>query len=185
MKSFPLAICISLGFLGLVLNAIRRRALRDEMTVLWIAVAIAILVFSLTLPAHVLDRVAHALGVAYGSDLILVAAAVFLVILVFQLSISVGRLWLRTTRLTQDLAMLRDELQRATGTLPSKGRQSGASESGDKVNPMDPRMSGGQALDAGSRLPDMTGSATGAAVPSGGLSTSVLSHTPSESQSNS
>jgi hypothetical protein len=131
MKAFPLAMCISLGFLGLIINAIRRRALRDEMTVLWVAVGIAILVLSLTLPAHLLDHVAHALGVAYGSDLVLVAAVVFLVILVFQLSISVGRLWLRTTRLTQDLAMLREELRRTTGKTisPSELAASEPSES--------------------------------------------------------
>ena len=116
MKAFPLAMCISLGFLALIINAIRRRALRDEMTVLWVAVGIAILILSVTLPAHLLDHVAHALGVAYGSDLVLVAAVVFLVILVFQLSISVGRLWLRTTRLAQDLALLSEEVRRSTGS---------------------------------------------------------------------
>jgi len=144
MKAFPLAMVISLGFLGLIVNAIRRRALRDEMTVLWIAVAIAILVLSLTLPAHVLDHVAHALGVAYGSDLVFVAAVVFLVILVFQLSISVGRLWLRTTRLTQDLALLRDELYRATGSRPSVPKEMGDEEG----KASDPLTSGRQPVDA-------------------------------------
>jgi hypothetical protein len=134
MKAFPLAMCISLGFLGLIINAIRRRALRDEMTVLWIAVGIAILVLSLTLPAHVLDHVAHALGVAYGSDLVLVAAVVFLVILVFQLSISVGRLWHRTTRLTQDLALLRDEVRRSTGVEPA--RSEGVADDGTALDPV-------------------------------------------------
>ena len=134
---------ISLGFLALIISAIRRRALRDEMTVLWIAVAVAILILSLTLPAHVLDHVAHALGVAYGSDLVLVAAVVFLVILVFQLSISVGRLWLRTTRLTQDLALLREELYRANGT-----RLSVPKEPGDERDVSDPLTSGHGAVNA-------------------------------------
>ena len=138
MKAFPLAMCISVAFFLLIINAIRRRAIRDEMTVLWVSVALAILVLSLTLPAHVLDHVAHALGIAYGSDLVFVAAVVFLVILVFQLSITVGRLWLRTTRLAQDIAMLRYDLGRATGNSnPGERRPVGNTDPSDSVVALD------------------------------------------------
>ncbi|MGH9061732.1 MAG: DUF2304 domain-containing protein [Acidimicrobiales bacterium] len=109
MKAFILALCIGLGFVVVIVGAIRRRALRDQMALLWLVVSVVMLTLSLTVPFHLLDHVAHLVGVAYGSDLLLLAAVVFLVLLVFQLSIAVARLSARTTRLTQDLGLLRLE----------------------------------------------------------------------------
>ncbi|MGH9093567.1 MAG: DUF2304 domain-containing protein, partial [Acidimicrobiales bacterium] len=109
MRAFVLSLAISLGFLAVIVTAIHRRALRDQMALLWLAVSTAMLVLSLTLPFHLLDRLAHVVGVAYGSDLVLVAAVIFLVLLVLQLSVAVARLSARTTRLAQDIGILRLE----------------------------------------------------------------------------
>ena len=42
---------------------------------------------SATLPLHILDHVAHFVGIAYPPDLILLIGVLFLVALVFQLSL--------------------------------------------------------------------------------------------------
>lgn len=119
MRAFVLSLAISLGFLAVIVVAIRRRALRDQMALLWLAVSTIMLALSLTLPFHLLDRLAHLVGVAYGSDLVLVAAVIFLVLLVLQLSVAVARLSARTTRLAQDVGMLR--LERAEAERRSGG----------------------------------------------------------------
>ena len=68
MRAFILAMACSLGFLILSITAIRKRRLRDQAAVLWLAVSVAMVLFS-GAPVSLLDRVSHAVGIAYGSDL--------------------------------------------------------------------------------------------------------------------
>ncbi len=106
MRPFALGLGVSVAFLLVILVAIRRRALRDQMAVLWLAVSVAMLAMGVALPFHLLDHIARAVGVRYGSDLLFGAAVVFLVLLVLQLSVAVARLHARTTRLAQELGIL-------------------------------------------------------------------------------
>ncbi len=121
MKGFALSLCVSVGFFALTLVTVRRKVLRDQMAVLWLGVSGLMLLLSFTLPFHLLDHAAHVVGVAYGSDLILLAAVLFLVVLVFQLSIAVARLSATSTRLAQEIALLhvRAEPDRADRTDPT------------------------------------------------------------------
>jgi hypothetical protein len=107
MKSFVVAFVISLGFLTLTVVAIRRKRLRDQAAVLWLGVSLFMVVCSIGLPFHLLDRVAHGLGIAYGSDLLLLLAVIFLIILVFFLSVNLAAVKSNQTRLVQELALLR------------------------------------------------------------------------------
>ena len=122
MSSLALGISVGVAFLVLIVVAIRRRALRDQMAVLWLTVSIVMLVLGLSLPTHLLDHLAHAVGVAYGSDLVFGAAVVFLVVLVLQLSVAVARLYARTTRLAQEVGLLQmrqEDLEERAGTPPT------------------------------------------------------------------
>ena len=107
MRAFILAMAISLGFLILSITAIRKRRLRDQAAVLWLAVSVAMVLFSLALPFSLLDRVSHAVGIAYGSDLLLLLAVIFLVALVFNLSVSLAALKEKQTVLVQEIALMR------------------------------------------------------------------------------
>jgi hypothetical protein len=107
VKAFILATAISLGFLILLITAIRRRRLRDQAAVLWLAVSVVMVLCSLALPFSLLDRVAHAVGVAYGSDLLLLLAVIFLVVLVFNLSVNLAAMKETQTVLVQEIALMR------------------------------------------------------------------------------
>ena len=107
VKAFILAMVISLGFLILLVTAIRRRRLRDQVAVLWLAVSIVMVFCSVALPFSLLDRIAHAVGVAYGSDLLLLLAVIFLVVLVFNLSVNLASMKETQTVLVQQIALMR------------------------------------------------------------------------------
>lgn len=107
MRAFILCMALSLAFLGMSLRAIRRRVLREQSAVLWLGVSVVMVVLSATLPAHVLDHVAHMVGIAYPPDLILLLGILFLVILVFHLSISFAKLHQKHTVLVQEIGILR------------------------------------------------------------------------------
>ena len=92
MRAFVFAMLISLGFLSVSATAVRRGALREQAALMWLLVGCAMVVISGTLPLHLLNRVAGFVGIAYAPDLLLLVAVVFLVVLVFYLSITVARL---------------------------------------------------------------------------------------------
>lgn len=106
MRAFVLSLVVSLGFLGVSVGAVRRRALREQAAVLWLGVSLAMVLLSATLPAHLLDRVAHLVGIAYPPDLVLLLAVLFLVVLVFHLSLSLARLNQKHTVLVQEFGIL-------------------------------------------------------------------------------
>jgi hypothetical protein len=107
VKSFAIAVVISVGFLTLSVVAIRKKRLRDQAAVLWIGVSIFMVLSSFALPFHLLDRIAHGIGIAYASDLLFLIAVIFLVLLVFHLSVSLAAIKSRQTRLAQEIALLR------------------------------------------------------------------------------
>jgi hypothetical protein len=115
MKLFVVAMVISLGFLSLSVVAIRRGRLRDQAAVLWLAVSLVMVLCSLALPLHLLDHVSHAIGIAYASDLLFLLAVVFLVALVFHLSVNLAAVKDRQTRLVQEIALLRAEAPQPPG----------------------------------------------------------------------
>jgi hypothetical protein len=70
------------------------------------SVCFMMVLLSATLPLHVLDRVSHFVGIAYPPDLILLVAVLFLVALVFQLSLALARLSAKQTVLVQEIGLL-------------------------------------------------------------------------------
>jgi hypothetical protein len=64
------------------------------------------LLMSATLPLHVLNDIAALLGIAYAPDLLLLAAVLFLVVLVFHLSLSLTELREKHRVLVQEFGVL-------------------------------------------------------------------------------
>ena len=106
MKAFALSLVVSIGFLLLSVRAVRRRVLREQAALLWLAVSLVMVFVSATLPLHLLDRMAELVGIAYAPDLILLLAVLFLVVLVFHLSLSLARLHEKHTALVQEFGIL-------------------------------------------------------------------------------
>jgi len=116
MRAFALSMILSLGFLALSVVAMRRQRLREQAALLWLFVSVVMVFVSATLPLHLLDRVAHLVGIAYPPDLVLLLAVLFLIVLVFHLSLSLDRLSTKQTALVQEIGLLTATAPPAAGT---------------------------------------------------------------------
>ena len=94
----------------LVFELVRRRKLREEYSVVWIAVAIAVAV--LALEQDLLLTVSAWIGASSSVSTLFFGALVFLFALVLQFSVRLSRLTLRHRILGQRVALLQEELER-------------------------------------------------------------------------
>jgi hypothetical protein len=100
---------MGLGLLGLTLELIRRRRLREEYAVLWVCTGLVVLGFVLMPDALV--YLATWLGLERASVLALVCF-VFLAGIVLHYSVVISKHSEREKHLSQELALLKDELQK-------------------------------------------------------------------------
>ena len=77
-------------------------------------------------PTHLLDRVSHFVGIAYPPDLILLLAVLFLMVLVFHLSLSLARLSAKQTALVQEIGLMTTMSPSTLGTRTSDGEDGDA-----------------------------------------------------------
>jgi hypothetical protein len=94
--------------LGIVIELIRTRKLRERYALLWLATAGVILFFALWRSG--LHNLSKALGVAYPPNALFVLAMLFVLVLLLHFSTVISKLTDRTTHLTQRLALLEDRL---------------------------------------------------------------------------
>ena len=116
MKAIVLSLVLSVGFLVVSVVAMRRQHLREQAALLWLLVSLVMVLVSATLPTHLLDRVSHLVGIAYAPDLVLLLAVLFLMVLVFHLSLSLARLSAKQTALVQEIGLMTAMTPSALGT---------------------------------------------------------------------
>jgi hypothetical protein len=90
-----------------MLELVRRRRLHEKYALLWLAVGA--LGFALSLGRDLVDRLALAVGIAYGPTVLFLAAILFLLFVCVQLSMEISRLRDKTTRLAQEVGLLAAE----------------------------------------------------------------------------
>lgn len=100
---------VALGNVLVMIELVRRRQLREKYALLWLAVGFGGIVLSVT--RGVVDRLATAVGVAYGPTVLFVVAILFLLLVCVHLSFEVSKLEERTTVLASQLALLRAETE--------------------------------------------------------------------------
>jgi len=100
---------LGLGILALTLELIRRRRLREEYAVLWVCTGIMILFF-VVMP-NVLFSVGAWLSLDHGV-LMTFLCFLFLAAIVLHYSVVISRHSEREKHLAQELALLRDELEK-------------------------------------------------------------------------
>jgi hypothetical protein len=88
-----------------ILELVRRRRLHEKYALLWLSVGL--FGIALSLGRSLVDRFARVVGVAYGPTVIFLAAILFLLFVCIQLSLEVSRLRDRTTRLAQEVGLIR------------------------------------------------------------------------------
>ena len=98
---------VAAGYMCFILALVRRRQLREKYALLWLGVGMVAIVLSLARTAA--DRLAHALGIAYGPSALFLFSTMFLMAVVAHLSWEVSRLEDKTRRLAEEVALLRAE----------------------------------------------------------------------------
>ena len=96
---------VTVAFVFLVVEMVRRRNLREKYALLWLGVGVLVLLLSAFRP--VLDRLSLALGIEYGPSALFLFSTLFLVGVAAHLSWEVSRLEEKTRRLAEESALMR------------------------------------------------------------------------------
>ncbi len=120
MSGHLFAVVGALVTLAFMVELLRRRRLREKYAALWISVAIVVLV-AVGFP-HLLERVASLVGVTLPLNLVFFVALLLLLVVCVQLSAEVSTLEQETQTLAEEVALLRnrvERLERSAGEEPA------------------------------------------------------------------
>jgi len=99
---------LGLAVLILVINLVRTRRLQERYALLWLLAGLSLTIAPLII--NWLDRLAYALGFEYPPALLLTLAVIGLLLLIFQLSLSISQQADYLRMLTQEVGLLRHEI---------------------------------------------------------------------------
>ena len=99
----------SIVLLGVVIELIRGRKLRERYALLWLATPGVVLFFAAWRSG--LHRLSDALGIAYPPNALFVLAMLFVLVLLLHFSTVISKLSDRSTLLTQRLALMEERLR--------------------------------------------------------------------------
>ena len=105
-----IALALAVLVTVVVFELVRRRKLREEYSIVWIAVAIVVAV--LALEQDLLLTISAWIGASSSVSTLFFGALVFLFALVLHFSVRLSRLTLRHRTLGQRVALLQEELER-------------------------------------------------------------------------
>ena len=108
-RSVIFTIFAALAALFLVLELVRRRRLREEYSLLWLATAFVMLLVSAW--RDLLHGISAFVGIAYPPNLLFLLAALFLLLLLLYFSTVITRLTQENKEIAQEVALLRHELE--------------------------------------------------------------------------
>jgi hypothetical protein len=132
MAPLPRLLVFALGLtvLLLVINLVRKRHLQERYAILWLLAGVALTLAPVFIPW--LDHLAYTIGFEYPPALLLLLAVVGLLLLIFQLSLTISRTEDRLKVLTQELGLLRHTVAHLQRALAADGDH--ALESQDETN---------------------------------------------------
>jgi hypothetical protein len=110
-----LLIAVGIGIMVFVINLVRTRKLKEEYAILWLFTGVVLILLPVVI--DVLDAVSFALGITYPPAFIGLVAAVCILFILFQFSTSISRFSERTKVLTQEVAILKDQVRRLEAEL--------------------------------------------------------------------
>ena len=116
-KLFALFICVVV--FAMTVAMVRRRHLREEYSVLWLATSL--LMFVLVLRYEWLVALTELIGAALPTTTLFLGAIIFLMLIVMQFSIKLSDLSDKVKNLAQENALLRAELGRNAPVRPATG----------------------------------------------------------------
>ncbi len=104
------AIAGSSFILFVVIELIRRNHLKERYSLIWLATAMALIVFSVW--RRLLDVVARFFGIYYPPSFLFLLAILFLIILLLHFSTIISSLSEKNRRLAQEMAMLKARIEK-------------------------------------------------------------------------
>ena len=130
-RAHLLLAAVVIGALVFTLAGVRRARLRSRYSLLWLTICFALV--PLAAFPGLLDRVAVRLGVSYPPALILLVSVAFLFLLMVQLSWETSRADDRLRILSDEVSMLRAELdaERRAKAAPGRGPTAGTGHATD------------------------------------------------------
>ena len=104
----------SLIFLLMVLDSVRRQRLREAYALIWIFLAVGMILISLW--TDILKFISDILGILYPPATLFLLLLVGILLLLFQYSIVISMHHERILRLTQEITLLKEKLNRTEKT---------------------------------------------------------------------
>jgi hypothetical protein len=105
---FALIVCLVVFFF--TIDMVRRRRLREEYSVLWLATSIVMFVF--VIKYDWLESLTRFIGAGLPTTTLFIGSIIFLMLICVQFSIKISLLANQVKDLVQDNALLRAELER-------------------------------------------------------------------------
>lgn len=105
-----IAVIGSLGIFFVVIELIRRNHLKERYSLIWLATAFVLIVFSLWRP--LLHFIALKLGIYYPPSFLFLLAIIFLLVLLLHFSTVISSLSDQNKRLAQEIGTLKSRLSR-------------------------------------------------------------------------
>jgi hypothetical protein len=118
----------SIGALVFILELVRRRKLREEYSLLWLATALALIILSISRP--LLDVLANLVGIYYPPSALFLVAMVFVLFILLHFSTVLTRLTQENKESAQQLAMLRWQVEQLQQSLEN-GKAASAIPNGE------------------------------------------------------
>ncbi|MEZ0065493.1 hypothetical protein ABIA32_001489 [Streptacidiphilus sp. MAP12-20] len=101
--------------LGCILELLRRQQLREKYAAIWITIGIVVMPIGFF--PSLLNGVAHRLGVASGASLVLFAGFILVLLVCLHLSWEASRLEEETRTLSEDIALVRTQLDQQAADI--------------------------------------------------------------------
>lgn len=108
------AILVSVGVLFFVVELVRRKKLREEYSVLWLATGAAMLV--MVVKYSWLVWLTNFIGAALPTTTLFLGSIIFLMLIAVQFSIKLSKLTDQVKNLVQENALLQAKLESVTGS---------------------------------------------------------------------
>ena len=105
----PFAVITALLLLGLIVYLVRRRRLREEYALLWIAVGVAVIVLALWY--GLLSWLTRMIGAVDPTSTLFIFSLLFLLVISIHFSVVNSRMKDQIRDLTQEIGLLRQELE--------------------------------------------------------------------------
>ena len=99
------SICASAALLLYILEMVRRRKLREEYSILWLAGSVVILILSLK--QDWLISIAYTVGIAYPPSFLFLVGILFILLILIHFSIAISKLHHMNKKMAQEIALMK------------------------------------------------------------------------------